>query len=77
MAEKKTAMKERMVTIKLDKAPKGENKEISASCNGKVYLIKRGIPVKVPESLAEIIMNSERARMEADAYSEEKQKEED
>lgn len=70
MAAKK--VKERTVTIKLPRAAKGESNEISASVNGKVYLIKRGIPVEVPESLAEIIVNSEKAQEEAIAYIESK-----
>lgn len=71
MASKKNN-KEKMVTIKVPRAPKGESNEISASVNGKTYLIKRGIPVQVPETLAEVIMNSERAQAEAIEYIESK-----
>ena len=65
--------KPRMVTIKIPRDPSGESNEISASLNGKVYLIKRGVPVEVPEELAEIIVNSERAQEAAIAYIESKQ----
>lgn len=66
MAEKKEAVKE--VEIKLPRAEKGENNFITASLNGKVYQIKRGIPVTVPVALAEIIKHSEEAKDAAIDY---------
>ena len=41
---------------------------ITASLNGKVYQIKRGIPVTVPVALAEIIKHSEEAKDAAIDY---------
>lgn len=66
MAEKKEEVKE--VEIKLPRAEKGENNFITASLNGKVYQIKRGIPVTVPVALAEIIKHSEEAKDAAIDY---------
>lgn len=66
MAEKKEEVKE--VEIKLPRAEKGENNFITASLNGKVYQIKRGIPVTVPAALAEIIKHSEEAKDAAIDY---------
>ena len=66
MAEKKEEVKE--VEIKLPRAEKGENNFITASLNGKVYQIKRGIPVTVPVALAEIIKHSQEAKDAAIDY---------
>ena len=66
MAEKKEEVKE--VEIKLPRAEKGENNFITASLNGKVYQIKRGIQVTVPVALAEIIKHSEEAKDAAIDY---------
>lgn len=66
MAEKKEEVKE--VEIKLPRAEKGENNFITASLNGKVYQIKRGVPVTVPVALAEIIKHSEEAKDAAIDY---------
>lgn len=66
MAEKKEEVKE--VEIKLPRAEKGENNFITASLNGKVYQIKRGISVTVPVALAEIIKHSEEAKDAAIDY---------
>lgn len=66
MAEKKEEVKE--VEIKLPRAEKGESNFITASLNGKVYQIKRGIPVTVPVALAEIIKHSEEAKDAAIDY---------
>lgn len=72
MAAKKTTQKERMVSIKIPRAMNGEGDSISASVNGKVFQIKRGVYVKVPESLAEVLVNSERAQEIAIKYIEDK-----
>ena len=52
----------------LFRSEKGENNFITASLNGKVYQIKRGIPVTVPVALAEIIKHSEEAKDAAIDY---------
>ena len=42
------------------------------SLNFKNYIIKRGVEVEVPEELAEVILNGERAEEAAIQYAEEK-----
>ena len=64
--------KKEFVTIKIPRAVNGESNSISASLNGKVYLIKRGVPVQVPRELAEIIAESEAAQEAALEYIEKK-----
>lgn len=59
-----------IVTIKLPKAPKGEENFVMASVNGRTFKIKRGVAVDVPAPIAEVIQNSEEMRDEADAYIE-------
>lgn len=59
-----------MVTIKLPKAPKGEENFVMASVNGRTFKIKRGVAVDVPAPIAEVIQNSEEMRDEADEYIE-------
>lgn len=70
MSGKKT-VKERMVTVKLAKIP-GESNHTTISVNGRVYQMQRGVSIKVPESVAEIIVNSEKARADAENYIETK-----
>lgn len=62
MATKKLA---NTVTIKLPKEKAGEENFITASVNGKLYQIKKGIKVEVPREVAEVIASSERAKNEA------------
>ncbi len=58
------------VTVKLPRAASGEGNYITASVNGKVYKIKRGVPVEVPTAIAEVIANSEIAQDMAIEYIE-------
>lgn len=58
------------VTVKLPRAVAGEGNYITASVNGKVYKIQRGVPVEVPAAIAEVIVNSEAARDMAVEYIE-------
>ena len=64
------AMKKDTVTIRLPRAPIGEQNFVIASCNGVVYKIMKGVDVEVPPEIAEILEHSEQAREEADAYLE-------
>lgn len=63
---KKTAdnatTKSKRVTVRLPKLP-GQNaiQEEFFSVNGKNYLIKRGETVEIPEEVAEVIRNGEKA----------------
>ena len=53
---------ERKVTVKLPRLPgQNANQEEFFSVNGKNYMIKRGIEVEVPEALAEVIYNADKA----------------
>lgn len=56
------ATKGKTVTVRLPRLP-GQNaiQEEFFSVNGKNYLIKRGETVEIPEAVAEVIRNSERA----------------
>ena len=66
MAEKNNlvnnATKGRRVTVRLPKLP-GQNaiQEEFFSVNGKNYIIKRGETVEIPEAVAEVIRNGEKA----------------
>ena len=63
MAEKKQE-EEKKVTIRLPRS-KDEQSDVFVSVNERTFLIKRGVPVTVPESVAEVIATSERAEEEA------------
>ena len=59
------------VTVKLPKLP-GQNaiQEEFFSVNGKNYIIKRGETVEIPEEVAEVILNAEKAEEYALNYVE-------
>lgn len=74
MADTKTNnAKEEMVAITLPiiPDPKASQQEFY-SYNFKNYLIKRGIEIRVPKGLKEIIDNQEKAKLEAIRYAKEK-----
>lgn len=73
MAGEKAKTTEKKVRIKIPRGANGDNEDITASLNGKVYQIKRGVEVEVPEGIAEILKNAEIAEEEAFKYIEEKQ----
>ena len=66
MAVKKQA-EEKKVTIRLPRS-KEDQGDVFVSVNERTYLIKRGVPVVVPESVAEVISTSERAAEEAEDF---------
>lgn len=69
----KTATSDKkMVKIRLPRL-EGQNavQEEFFSVNFKNYIIKRGVEVEVPEEIAEVILNAEKARDEALNYAEE------
>lgn len=69
----KTATSDKkMVKIRLPRL-EGQNaaQEEFYSVNFKNYIIKRGVEVEVPEEIAEVIVNAEKARDEALNYAEE------
>lgn len=43
----------------------GEDDEITVGVNGVMYQIQRGVQVEIPESVYNVIMNSERQKAEA------------
>ena len=64
---------EEKVKIKLPRLPGAKvNQEEFFSVNFKNYIIRRGVEVEVPKSVAEVILNAEKAQEEADKYAEEK-----
>ena len=64
------AVKEKLVKIKLPRAPKGEDNVLPVSLNGKGYKIQRGVEVEVPVAIAEIVEKHLEARDRADDYIE-------
>ena len=63
--------KSKRVTVRLPKLP-GQNaiQEEFFSVNGKNYIIKRGETVEIPEEVAEVIRNAEKAEEYAMNYVE-------
>ena len=56
---------EKMVKIRLFKDGKAYVDDVFVGVNGKTYQIKRGVEIEVPESVAEVLRNSEAQDMEA------------
>ena len=66
-----TTKKEKRVTVRLPRLPgQNANQEEFFSVNGKNYIIKRGETVEIPEEVAEVIRNGERAEEYAMNYVE-------
>lgn len=65
---KASASKEKTVKIKLPKPAFGEENFITASLNGRMFKIQKGIEVEVPECIAEIIQSSFEHQDKADDY---------
>lgn len=77
MADKKTTKKpekvekpSNRVVVKIPKARKGEEKFITASVNGKVYKILKGVAVEIPRELAEVLNNADAEALKADMFAE-------
>jgi hypothetical protein len=72
VTEKKTAEApaEKRVKIKLPKEARGEENFITASLNGKVYKIMKGVEVEIPEGIAEILVASDKAYEDSIKYIE-------
>lgn len=56
---------EKMVKIHLFKDNKAYTEDVFVGVNGKTYQIRRGVDVEVPESVAEVLKNSENQTAEA------------
>ena len=67
---KATTSKGKTVKIKLPKAAFGEENFITASLNGEVFKIQKGVEVEVPDYIARIIQNSFEHQDKADEYLE-------
>lgn len=61
---------DKKVTVKLPKAPRGEENFVIASVNGRVFKIQRGVEVEVPEPIAEVLRHSEQEQDRADEFIE-------
>ena len=57
-----------MVEIKIPKTSDGSANYIIASVNGRVYKVMKGVNVKVPAPIAEVIEHSFEAQDEAELY---------
>ena len=65
------ATKGKRVTVKLPRLPgQNANQEEFFSVNGKNYIIKRGEDVEIPEEVAEVIRNAQKAEEYAMKYVE-------
>ena len=61
--------REKLVRIRLPLIPNVEHQEAQfVSCNGRDYVIPRGVDMEVPECIVEILRNSENAMLEAYRY---------
>ena len=66
-----TKKESKRVKVKLPKLPgQNANQEEFFSVNGKNYIIKRGTEVEIPEEVAEVICNAEKAEEYAMEYVE-------
>lgn len=66
---------EKRVKIRLPLIPNVEKQEAQfVSCNGRDFVIPRGVEVEVPEYVVEILRHSEEAQLEAFRYSAEHSK---
>lgn len=63
MAE--AAKKEKMVKIRLFKDSNKYKNDLFVGVNGRTFLIKRGVEVEVPESVARVIEDAQAQEIEA------------
>ena len=63
----------KMVDIRLPKPFPNEENFVIASVNGRVFKIKKGVPVSVPAPIAEVLEHSLEAEEAADMYIQGKQ----
>lgn len=57
-AEEKTETGEKMVKIKIPRVSK-DQEDVFVSVNFRTWLVKRGVPVEVPECVAEVLEHQE------------------
>lgn len=63
------AKKEETKTVFIPK-DRINNEDVLVSINDRNYLIKRGVPVEVPLSVAEVLENQQKMLDQIDAYNE-------
>ena len=73
--ETKISYLKQPVTVTLIKDNNNYKDDVTITCNGINYQIKRGIPVQVPRFIKLIIEDNYRQQMAADAYAEKLNKE--
>ena len=66
-------VEKKMVTIRIPLS-RTEKDDVFVAVNGKKYLIKRGVDVRVPEAVAKVIKRSEKSMEAALAYEEKARK---
>ena len=65
-------MKEKMVKILLPRGRKNEENFVIVSVNGRSWKIMRGVEVRVPRCVAEVLENAEMMAEEARRYVDER-----
>ena len=63
-----TTATEKLVKIKIPRE-RGNDTDVYVSVNDRSWLIKRGVEVEVPECVAEVIRNQEKALDKIDAFN--------
>lgn len=62
----------KMVTIRIPRGGRNEENFITASVNGEIFKIMRGVDVQVPESIAEVLRHRAEMLDRADDFIEKK-----
>ena len=68
---KKSDVWNEMVEVRLPKAPKTEQNFQFVGVNGRTFQVPKGKSVTVPKPVYEVLMNSEKAKAEAEDYESE------
>lgn len=64
--------KRKMVTIRIPRGGRNEENFITASVNGEIFKIMRGVDVEVPEYIAEVLRHRAEMLDQADDFIEKK-----
>ena len=63
-----TTATEKLVKVKIPRE-RGNDADVYVSVNDRSWLIKRGVEVEVPECVAEVLRNQEKALDKIDAFN--------
>ena len=63
-----TTVTEKLVKVKIPRE-RGNDTDVYVSVNDRSWLIKRGVEVEVPECVAEVLRNQEKALDKIDAFN--------